>query len=313
MSAHHALYLALIILVLLAILVLVSAALVRRPRQEWQVAVRGQTQDVRESGMPSIRNPGLRPRKVTLDEMWAVNSVPESAYLGAPKLLHREEVIAALAPAPRELVQQYQGVFLGARVPSHPAPPPPPSLEDDEFYEPAVVTGEVSVFNAALDRPGYEEDEEWVDGAELKFVDVMREKAEIAKTAWSGVSTWVSDATGSARALFAKDQVERETDDVVAEEEEETIEVDETVAGVDESVSEADVAVPEEDAPVIDSEPAPDAPDAFEFPEDLPPVPAPEPEDLDDWVLGLAKGEEDGVNRYHPSWRPTSKTEEDTL
>ena len=195
MSAHHALYLALIILVLLAILVLVSAALVRRPRQEWQVAVRGQTQDVRESGMPSIRNPGLRPRKVTLDEMWAVNSVPESAYLGAPKLLHREEVIAALAPAPRELVQQYQGVFLGAQVSSHPAPPPPPSLEDDEFYEPAVVTGEVSVFNAALDRPGYEEDEEWVDGAELKFVDVMREKAEIAKTAWSGVSTWVSDAT----------------------------------------------------------------------------------------------------------------------
>ena len=222
-------------------------------------------------------------------------------------------MIAALAPAPRELVQQYQGVFLGARVPSHPAPPPPPSLEDDEFYEPAVVTGEVSVFNAALDRPGYEEDEEWVDGAELKFVDVMREKAEIAKTAWSGVSTWVSDATGSARALFAKDQVERETDDVVAEEEEETIEVDETVAGVDESVSEADVAVPEEDAPVIDSEPAPDAPDAFEFPEDLPPVPAPEPEDLDDWVRGLAKGEEDGVNRYHPSWRPTSKTEEDTV
>ena len=103
---HIALYLALIILVLLAILVLVSAALVRRPRQEWQVAVRSQTQDVRESGMPSIRNPGLRPRKVTLDEMWAVNSVPESAYLGAPKLLHREEAIAALAPAPRELVQQ---------------------------------------------------------------------------------------------------------------------------------------------------------------------------------------------------------------
>ena len=282
MSAHHALYLALIILVLLAILVLVSAALVRRPRQEWQVAVRGQTQDVRESGMPSIRNPGLRPRKVTLDEMWAVNSVPESAYLGAPKLLHREELIAALAPAPRELVQQYQGVFLGAQVPSHPAPPPPPSLEDDEFYEPAVVTGEVSVFNAALDRPGYEEDEEWVDGAELKFVDVMREKAEIAKTAWSGVSTWVSDATGSARALFAKDQVERETDDVVAEEEEETIEVDETVAGVDESVSEADVAVPEQ-------------------------------EDLDNWVRDLAEGEEGGVNRYHPSWRPTSKTEEDTV
>ncbi|WP_187995096.1 hypothetical protein [Schaalia sp. JY-X159] len=313
MSAHHALYLALIILVLLAILVLVSAALVRRPRQEWQVAVRGQTKDVRESGMPSIRNPGLRPRKVSLDEMWAANSVPESAYLGAPKLLHREEVMAALAPAPRELVQQYQGVFLGAQIAQGPAAPPPPSLDDDEFYEPAVITGEVSIFNAALDRPGYEEDEEWTDGADLKFLDVMREKAEIAKAAWSGVSTWTSGAASSVRARFAKDDADSDSVEHIVEPDPDP-QVD-SAALVDaepmvQDDLEVDVVIL--DDAELDVEGETWGSEGTQAQPPLVPAPPPEPEDLDNWVRGLAGGEEDRVNRYHPSWRPTSNTEEDT-
>lgn len=324
MSAHHALYLALIILVLLAILVLVSAALVRRPRQEWEVAVRGQTQDVRNAGMPSLRNPGLRPRRVSLEEMWAANSVPESAYVGAPKIPHREEVVAALAPAPRELLQQYQGVFLGAQVTPAPSVTRPPVIEDDEFYEPEVVSGEISLFNAALDRPDFEGDQEWTDGAELTFADVVREKAEIAKSTWTGVSSWVSDVTGSARALFAKDGADS---DGVEHNVESDPDADSGVLVDAEPVVEAEehaeVSDGAEDDVEVDDEAEVEAQDDVELepwdgdgiPTGLPPVPAPppEPEDLDNWVRGLGEDRLGSEGHSHPRWRSTSNTEESTL
>ncbi len=100
-SARVALYIAVILLLLLALAVIVIAALVRRPRREWQIAVMGQTQEVRGTGLADLRLQTVKPRRVSLDEMWATESVPQTAYVGVPRLPDKSALVAAIAPPER--------------------------------------------------------------------------------------------------------------------------------------------------------------------------------------------------------------------
>ncbi len=200
MSVRVGLYIALILLVLLAVAVIVVAALVRRPRREWEEAVLGQTREVKGQSWSSLRMNAVRPRRVSLEEMWATNSVPYSAYVAAPKIPDRQAVAAALAPAPeghaawRELQLMIpksaageevleasaQGRYTDARPPqAAPPPPPPPSpdpvpsdavaaspapvdyLARDPFYSAEVRDGAIAISNAALQNPNFD-DEAWV-------------------------------------------------------------------------------------------------------------------------------------------------------
>ncbi len=197
MSARIALYIAAVLLVLIAVAVIAVAALVQRPRREWEVAVRGQTQEIRFIGMPSLRAQTIKPRRISLDEMWATHSVPESAYVGAPKIPDKQAVVAALAPAPAEAIRQYQGVFLGTSV------KPPTMLEPqkrrpaDSFYEPEVTSGEISLFNAALDRPVYDDDG-WDEDDQPETLGLARAKEVIADTT-ATFRGWLQNLTGPSK------------------------------------------------------------------------------------------------------------------
>lgn len=201
MSARLALSIALILLFLLAVVVIVVAGLVRRPRREWQVAVRGQAQEVRYVGSSSTRSRPIRPRKTTLDEIWATNSVPRSAYVGAPKLPDRDQVAAALAPAPQASLLQFVSA---AAMPKAPSPPPPPRdyLGEDPFYEPEVVTGEISLFNAAVERPNYD-DARWegVDSALDEGAPTigLARAQEVLSKASATTASWLSEKTADLR------------------------------------------------------------------------------------------------------------------
>lgn len=126
MSAQVALYIAVALLFFLATAVIIVAALIRRPRRDWQVAVMGQTQDVRQIGVSSVRVSPVKPRHVSLEEMWVTNSVPHSAYVGVPRVPTKNIVVDALAPPAPEETAPYQGVFLvGNSVDPTVVPPPP--------------------------------------------------------------------------------------------------------------------------------------------------------------------------------------------
>lgn len=214
MSAQVALYVAVIVLFLVALAVITVAALVRRPRREWQVAVLGQTQEVRGTGLSDLRLKTVKARRVSLDEMWATNSVAQSAYVGAPRIPDRSAVAAALAPLDHKQVRQHillpshphphyeplvdsdwemeanQAQFVPAPPPTEedlsnsqlwlqdvyavldeasvppqiPAPPLPPAnhyVLEDPFYDQDVKDGVVSLTNAGLQRPQFD-DEAWV-------------------------------------------------------------------------------------------------------------------------------------------------------
>lgn len=229
MSVRLALTIALVLLFLLAILVIVVAGLVRRPRREWQVAVMGQAQEVRYVGSSSVRGRPVKPRKVSLDEMWAANSVPQSAYVGAPRLPDRDQVAAALAPASDEILSRYRAPVTTAhlrpatRPTPVPAPPPPPRdyLGEDPFYEPEVVTGEISLFNAAVERPDFD-DAQWegvnpADAEGAPTLGVERAK-EVLSSATAATTSWFStqattmrgrwDRWRESRAIAAEENVE---------------------------------------------------------------------------------------------------------
>ena len=86
---------ALVALVALAFLVILVAALVRRPRSEWQAAVHAHTKDLGNTKDWADRGP----KKASLDEMWNLYSEPGSAYIGAPTLPAKEQVRARFVPA----------------------------------------------------------------------------------------------------------------------------------------------------------------------------------------------------------------------
>lgn len=121
MSARVALYIAVILLLLLALAVIVVAALIRRPRREWQIAVMGQTQEVRGTGLADLRLQTVKPRRVSLDEMWATESVPQTAYVGVPRLPDRSTVAYAIAPLGRDLIRDMV-VVPADEVPAAPDP-----------------------------------------------------------------------------------------------------------------------------------------------------------------------------------------------
>ena len=89
------LIIALAALVFLAFAVILVAALIRRPRREWQAAVHAQTQDLRSGAVPAK----LGAKKTSLDEIWNLYSEAGSAYVGAPRLPDREEVRDRISPA----------------------------------------------------------------------------------------------------------------------------------------------------------------------------------------------------------------------
>lgn len=265
MSAQVSLYVAVIVLFLIALAVITVAALVRRPRREWQVAVMGQTQEVRGSGLSDLRLKTVKARRVSLDEMWATNSVAQSAYVGAPRIPDRSTVAAALAPLDHKHVRQ------NLLLPQHPhprfeptvdsdwemedsqlrfAPAPPPTEEDlsnsqlwlqdvqsvldagvaataiassppppanhyvldDPFYDQDVEDGVVSLANAGLVRPQFD-DQAW-EGFVYEPQDrpedmTFQQAATWAATEVQGfgkkVGAWGSGVYASAR-LYLEDR-----------------------------------------------------------------------------------------------------------
>lgn len=221
MSAGFALSIAFILLVLLAAAVIIVAGLVRRPRREWQVAMMGQAQEVRYVGSSSTRVRPVKARRVSLDEMWAANSVAQSAYVGALKLPDREQVADALAPAPQAVLSQFRApaaavrpVVRAPQMTAVPTPPPPPRdyLDEDPFYEPDVVTGEVSLFNAAIERQQFD-DARW-EGMEHPAPAVtpragMVLAKEILATAGKSTATWISTQLATLREQWSRLQDSR--------------------------------------------------------------------------------------------------------
>ncbi|WP_099332714.1 hypothetical protein [Actinomyces minihominis] len=295
MSAKLALYLAIGVLILLAVTVIAVAALVRRPRREWQVAVRGQAQDVRAVGISSWHGKPVKPRRVSLDEMWATTSVPQSAYVGAPKIPDRQAVLDALSPAPSHVIAQYTDSFARSSVLTpRPAPAPQPMVgEGDPFYEPAVITGEISLFNAALPQETYDDQGDWEARAEasrIPFKEVAQGWLANARTASAGAGAWLAAAAAQLREKFAT------TEDEASENQGEDVIVE---------VSEDEV-LPEADVPVGDEAPLDDHP--------VPPPPPPSVDDLERWVNHLGESNETSEHEEgQPHWRSPSDPAETGL
>lgn len=263
MSAQVSLYVAVIVLFLVALAVITAAALVRRPRREWQVAVMGQTHEIRGSALSDLSLKTVKPRRVSLDEMWATNSVPQSAYVGAPRIPDRSMVAAALAPLERTPVRQnllrpthphpnyepleplietdwdapasqhpftpapppteedlsnsemwLQSVYstLDAEVAPPPMAPPPPTdhyMFEDPFYGQDVENGMVSLTNAGLTRPQFN-DEVWEGFVyepqgrpeDMTFQEAARGALTEMQALGGKISVWGSGVYASARAYL---------------------------------------------------------------------------------------------------------------
>ncbi len=317
MSAKLALYLAIGVLILLAVTVIAVAALVRRPRREWQVAVRGQAQDVRAVGISSWHGKPVKPRRVTLDEMWATTSVAQSAYVGAPKIPDRQAVMDALSPAPAHVIAQYTDSFARSSVLSpRPAPAPQPVVgEGDPFYEPAVITGEISLFNAALPQETYDDQGNWEEKAEaskVPFTEVAQGWLAGAKAASSGAGAWLVATTAQLKERFTKteDEVSENSDEnVVPESLGEDVAPDYSDEDIVDEVAEVieEEVLPEADLPVEEETPAHES----AVP---PPPPPPSVDDLEQWVSHLGESHEtSGHEEGQPHWRSPSDPAETGL
>lgn len=173
--SQSAVNLIVVVLVAIAFLVIVGAALVQRPRSEWQTAAKAHRHHIRaDQDLPKGRG---RSKKVSLDRMWQLYSEEGSAYMGAPKLPDRQTVKTLIKPAtPEQLEAAPYDVFpflkpnweaedveedhfeedhsvapadegvageaVSVELEEEPAPPPDPTEEDLSAWMEAVVTPE---------------------------------------------------------------------------------------------------------------------------------------------------------------------------
>lgn len=86
-------------LVSLAFIVILVAALIRRPRREWQAAVHAQTKGLKVRDEALEGSYSGKTKKTSLDDMWILYSQPGSSYVAAPKIPDREQLRQAVAPA----------------------------------------------------------------------------------------------------------------------------------------------------------------------------------------------------------------------